>query len=89
MHLTNFIFTRTFFLIASYQISKNDVILINHGSFFQEKDSKQLNRFQFSRINKLLPNSAIFLEEFCYGKLIFNGFSHERIYFQKLGTVKL
>ena len=28
-----------FFLIASYQILKNDVILINHGSFFQEKDS--------------------------------------------------
>ena len=61
MHLTNSIFTRTFFLIISYQIFKNDVILINHGSFFQEKDSLQLNRFQFSKINKLLPNSAICL----------------------------
>ena len=61
MHLINFIFTRTFFLIASYQILKNYVILINHGSFFQEKDSPQLNRFQFSKMNKLLPNSAIYL----------------------------
>ena len=52
MHLTNFIFTRTFFLIASYQILKNDVILINHGSFFQEKDSLELNRFQRSKMNK-------------------------------------
>ena len=54
MNLTNFIF-----LIVSYQILKNDVILINHGSFFQEKDSLQLNRFQFSKINKLLPSSSI------------------------------
>ena len=38
MHLTNFIFTQTFYLIASYQILKTDVILINHGSsFFREK----------------------------------------------------
>ena len=59
MHLTNFIFTRNFFLIASCQILKNDVILINHGSFFQEKDSLQCHRFQFSKMNKLLPNSAI------------------------------
>ena len=64
MHLTNFIFTRTFFLIASYQILKNDVILINHESFFQEKDFPQLNRFQFSEMNKLSPNSAICLLEF-------------------------
>ena len=61
MHLTNFIFTRTFFLIASYQILKNDVILINHGLIIQEKDSIQLNRFQCSKINKLLPNSVICL----------------------------
>ena len=61
MHLTNFIFTRTFSLIASYQISKNDVILVNHGSFFQEKDSLQLNLFQFSKMNKLSPNSAFYL----------------------------
>ena len=40
---------------------KNDVILINHGSFFQKKDSLQLNRFQFSKMNKLLPNPTICL----------------------------
>ena len=50
-----------YFLIAPYQILKNDVILINYGSFFQEKDSLQFNRFQFYKINKLLPNSSIFL----------------------------
>ena len=61
MHLTKFNITRTSFLIASYQISKNDVILINHGSISQEKDSLQLNRFQFFKMNKLLPNSAICL----------------------------
>ena len=59
MHLTNFIFTRTFVLIASYQILKNDVILINHGSFFQEKDSLQLNHLQLSEMKKSLANSAI------------------------------
>ena len=78
MHLTTFIFSRTFFLKASYQIFKNDMILINRP-FFQEKDSIQLNRFQCSRMNKLLPNSAICLEEFCFGKLIFN---HYYIIFQ-------
>ena len=61
MYLTNFIFTRTFFLVASYQISKNDVILINHGLFFQAKNYLQLNRFQFLEINNLLANSAICL----------------------------
>ena len=61
MHITNFMSTQTFFLIASYQILKTTVILINHGSFFQEKDSLQLNRFQFSKMNKLLENSAICL----------------------------
>ena len=34
---------------------------MNHGSFFQGKDSLQLNGFQFSKMNKLLPNSAICL----------------------------
>ena len=29
-----------------------------------------------SETNQLLPNSAICLKEFCFGKLIFNGFSH-------------
>ena len=61
MHLTNFIFAPTFFLIASYQILKNDVILINNRSIFQEKDYLQLNYLQFSKINKLLPNPAISL----------------------------
>ena len=56
MHLTNFIFTQTFFLIASYQISKNDVILMNHGSFFQEKDSLQLKPFQFVYKNFVFEN---------------------------------
>ena len=59
MHLTNFIFIRTFFLNVSYQILKNDVILINQRSFFQEKDSLQLNRFQFFKLNNLLLNAAI------------------------------
>ena len=57
----NFIFTQNFFLTASYQSLKNDVILINYGSFFEEKDSLQLNRFQFSKMNNLLPNSVICL----------------------------
>ena len=83
MHLTNVIFTQTFFLIASYQNLKNGVILINRGSFFQEKDSLQLNLFTFSKMFKLLPNPAI-----CFGKFIFICFSHQRIYFQKLGRVK-
>ena len=50
-----------FFLTASYQILKNNVILINHGLFFQEKDSLQLDRFQFYKTNKLLRNSTICL----------------------------
>ena len=59
--LINFIFAPTFFLIASYQILKNYAILINYKSLFQEKDSLQLNHFQFSKMNKLLSNSAICL----------------------------
>ena len=59
--LTNFIFTPTFFLIASYQIFKNYAILINYKSLFQEKNSLQLYHFQFSKKNKLLSNSAICL----------------------------
>ena len=43
--LINFIFDPTFFLIASYQISKNYSILINHESFFQRKDFSQLHSF--------------------------------------------
>ena len=58
----------TFFLITSYQILKNYAILINYKSLFQEKDSLQLNHFQFSKINKLLLNSAICLWKFRFGK---------------------
>ena len=61
MHLTNFNFARTFFLIASYQILKNNAISINYKSLFQEKDSLQLNYCQFSKMNKLLSDSAICL----------------------------
>ena len=57
MCLTNFIFTRTFFLIASYQILKNDLILINQESFFQEKESLQLYRSQFFEINSLMAET--------------------------------
>ena len=51
--LINFIFGPTFFLIASYQILKNYAILINSKSLFQEKDSLQLNRFWFLKMNSL------------------------------------
>ena len=47
----NFILPQTYFLIASSQILKNDAILINHGSFFQEKDSIQHDRFLFFKLN--------------------------------------
>ena len=57
MNLTNFIFVRTFFLIASYQIQKNDAILINDESLFQEKESSQLYRFQFLEINSLMAET--------------------------------
>ena len=74
--LINFIFAPTFFLIASYQILKNNAILINYKSHFEEKDSLQLKYFQFSKMNKLLSNSAICLQKFRFGKCFFNGFSH-------------
>ena len=59
--LINFIFDPTFFLITSYQILKNNPILINYESLFQEKDSLQLIYFQFSKMNNLSSNSAICL----------------------------
>ena len=59
--LINFIFAPTFFLTPSYEILKNYAILIKYKSLFQEKDSLQLNNFQFSKMNKLLSNSAICL----------------------------
>ena len=61
MLLINFIFNPTFFLIASHQILKNYAILINYKSLFQKKDSLQLDHFEFSKMNKLLSNSAICL----------------------------
>ena len=51
------LFCRTFFLIASYQILQNDAILKNYSSFFQKKDSLQLNRFQFLEINSLMAET--------------------------------
>ena len=42
---------------------------MDHGSFFQGKDSLHYNDFQFSEMNKLLANSAIFLLKCCFGKL--------------------
>ena len=69
--LINFIFAPTFFLIASYQISKNDGILINYKSLFQEIDSPKLNHFQFLKMNKLLSNSAICLYFIKYKYKIF------------------
>ena len=33
---------------------RNDAILINHGSFIKEKDSLQLDRFQFLKMNSLI-----------------------------------
>ena len=50
-----------FFLTASYQILKNYAILINYKSLFQGKVSLQVNHLQFSKMNKLLSNSAICL----------------------------
>ena len=52
-----FYFYWTFFLRASYQILQNDVILIIHESFFQEKESSQLKRFQFLEINSLMAKT--------------------------------
>ena len=53
MLIKNFIFTRTFFLITPYKILRNCVVLMNHGSFFEDKDSLQLYRSQFMKINSL------------------------------------
>ena len=61
MYLGNFIFARTYLFIASYQIFKNDAILINNGSFFEAEDSLQFDHFQFLKINHLLSNTAIYL----------------------------
>ena len=68
----DFIFALTFFLIASYQILKNDVILINHRSFFQEKDSPQFHRFHFLKRNSLMDETIkkIFQNEIFINKFL-------------------
>ena len=58
MYLTNFHFCRTFFFIASYQILQNDAILINHESFFQDKESPQLYRSYYLEINSLMATTV-------------------------------
>ena len=67
---------RLFFLSLHTKIKKNYVIQINQESFFQENDLIQPGRFHISKLKKLLPNSAICLQEFCFGNFISNGFSH-------------
>ena len=57
MYLTNFIFNCTVFHTAFYQIFKNSAILINRGSFFQGKDSLQLDLFQFLKIKSLMAEA--------------------------------
>ena len=54
-----FYFCRTFFFITSYQILQNYAILTNHESFFQEKESSQLHRFQLFKINSLMAEAII------------------------------
>ena len=74
MLLINFIFDLTFFLIASSQIFKNDAILINHGSFYQEKDSLQIDRFQCLKMNSLMAEiikKTIFQNKIFINKLLY------------------
>ena len=71
MYLTNYIFSYTFFHIASYQIFKNSAILINYGSFFQKKNFIQLNCFQFLKMNQLLSNLVNFLINILFRKIVF------------------
>ena len=52
-----FYFELHFFHIPFYQILKNGAILINRESFFQGKDSRQLDRFQFFKINSLMTET--------------------------------
>ena len=74
MHLSNFIFTRILFLVASYQIFKNIAILINQESFFQEKDSLQFDCFQFLKINSVMAEimkKLFFKTKFFINKLLY------------------
>ena len=89
MYLTNFIFNCTFFHIASYQIVKNGEILINRGSFFQEKDSLQFDRFQFLKINSLIAETIKnFISKQHFYKQIAE-LDNNSFIFRKLETVKL
>ena len=76
MHLTNFIFSRTFFLIASQKYFLNHTILINHKSFIQGKDSSQLYLFQFLRLN--LPKQNF------YKRIVEFDNIYSNIYFWKI-----
>ena len=46
-----------FYHIASYQIFENGTILISNGSFFQVKDSLQLDHFKFLKMNFLMAET--------------------------------
>ena len=67
--LINFIFVQSYFLIASRQIFKNNAILINHGLFFYEKDSIQLDCFQFLKMNSSM--AEIILKKNCLKKFVY------------------
>ena len=56
MYLTNFIFANflSYCFIPNFQ---NDAILINHEAFFQEKESSQIYRFQFLKINSSMAKT--------------------------------
>ena len=61
MHLTIFFLPELLILLLHSKFKTNDVILINHGSFFQEKDFLQLKRFQISKIeNNKIYNYRFF-----------------------------
>ena len=51
------LFSSAFFHITFYQIFKNSAILINCRLLFQGKDSLQLDRFQFWKINSLMAET--------------------------------
>ena len=89
MYSTNFFSTYTFFLIAFYQISENDAILINHRSFFQSKDSPQLHHVCFSKINSLIAETM--KKQFCEKNIFINKLLDLIIIdsFLKTGNVKV
>ena len=55
--IIKFYFCPNSFLFASNQTFKKDAILINHGSFFQEKDFLHFDCFQFLKINSLMAET--------------------------------